>query len=147
MTRRHPIPTWFFALVVVRHRDRFLLIQERRHDQRWYLPAGRVEPAERLVDAAIRETLEESGVEIALDGVLQLQHTPSPRGTRVRVIFTGHPIGGTAGPTSDSLDARFVSPEEAATLPLRSPQVLRWLTLARRGDVVAPLEILGAEPG
>src|SRR4051812_25175444 len=64
---REPIPTWFFALVVVRKGDRFLLVQEHEHGQLWYLPAGRVEPGEGLCAAALRETLEESGVPVVLE--------------------------------------------------------------------------------
>jgi phosphatase NudJ len=40
---REPIPTWYFALVVVVSGDRFLRVHERKHGQLWYLPAGRVE--------------------------------------------------------------------------------------------------------
>jgi len=39
---REPIQTWYFALVVVRLQHRFLLVHERKHGQKWYLPAGRV---------------------------------------------------------------------------------------------------------
>jgi phosphatase NudJ len=67
---RAPIPTWFFALVVVRQGDRFLLVHEAKHGQGWCVPAGRVEPGESLFDAAVRETLEETGVPVVLDGVL-----------------------------------------------------------------------------
>lgn len=144
---REAIPTWFFSLVVVRARGRFLVIQERRHAQLWYLPAGRAEPGEHLIDAAVRETLEESGVEIALDGVLRIQHTPSVSAARVRAVFVGHPIGGAAGPTRDSLDARFVSLSEAHTLPLRSSEVIRWIRLVHEGAPIAPLQILGDEHG
>jgi phosphatase NudJ len=31
MMARSAIPTWFFALVVVRKGDRFLVVQERKH--------------------------------------------------------------------------------------------------------------------
>src|SRR5687768_8234225 len=88
---REPIPTWFFALVVVRLGPRYLLVHERKHGQLWYLPAGRVEPGETLEDGARRETLEETGVPVVLDGVLRVEHSPSPDGTRVRVIYVGHP--------------------------------------------------------
>jgi hypothetical protein len=33
---REPLPTWFFVLVVVRKDDKFLLIQEQKHNQTWY---------------------------------------------------------------------------------------------------------------
>ena len=32
---RNPIPTWFFALVVVRKGERFLLVHEAKHGQGW----------------------------------------------------------------------------------------------------------------
>jgi len=67
-----PIPTWFFAVVVVRRADRFLLVRERKHGQTWYLPAGRVEPGETLSAAACRETMQEAGIAITLTGVLRI---------------------------------------------------------------------------
>lgn len=69
---REPIPTYCFALVVVRLGRRFLLVHERKHGQGWYLPAGRVEPGESFEAAALRETLEESGVPVVLEGVLRV---------------------------------------------------------------------------
>src|SRR5207244_8580287 len=89
---RDPIPTWFFALVVVRKGDRFLLVHERKHGQLWYLPAGRVEPGETLADGALRETLEETGVRVRLEGILRVEHSPSPNGARCRVFFTASPV-------------------------------------------------------
>jgi phosphatase NudJ len=37
--QRVAIPTWFFAVVVVRFGPRFLFVHERKHGQGWYLPA------------------------------------------------------------------------------------------------------------
>lgn len=45
------------------------MVQEAKHGQGWYLPAGRVEPREELAQAAMRETLEETGVPVVLDFV------------------------------------------------------------------------------
>jgi 8-oxo-dGTP pyrophosphatase MutT (NUDIX family) len=67
---REPIPTWSFALVLVRLSRRFLLVHERKHGQLWYLPAGRVEPGETFAAAAHRETREEAGIDIVLEGVV-----------------------------------------------------------------------------
>ncbi|MCA9712212.1 MAG: NUDIX domain-containing protein, partial [Myxococcales bacterium] len=69
---RVPLPTWTFALVVVRLGPRFLLVHERKHGGGWYLPAGRVEPGETIAAAAIRETREEAGIPIVLDGILRV---------------------------------------------------------------------------
>ena len=68
---KKPIESWMFALVVVRKGNRFLLVHERKHGQRWYLPAGRVEFGETFPEAAKREVMEEAGVPISLDGILR----------------------------------------------------------------------------
>lgn len=44
-----PIPTWYFALTVVRRENQFVLVHERKHGQLWYLPAGRVELGEKAL--------------------------------------------------------------------------------------------------
>src|SRR5438128_3883572 len=93
---RAAIPTWFFAVVVVRKGDRFLLVHERKHGQGWYLPAGRVEPGETIAAAAIRETREEAGIPIELEGVLRIEHSPQPDGgVRCRVFFVARPADDT----------------------------------------------------
>src|SRR3954471_2263586 len=97
-TTRSPIPTWYFALVVVRRGHRFLLTQERKYGSTWSIPGGRVEPGESLADAAVREGREATGVPIRLDGILRVEHSPGPAGahdTRMRILFTGTPIDDT----------------------------------------------------
>lgn len=146
---RDPIPTWYFALVVVRQGDRFLLVQERKHGQRWYLPAGRVEPGETLADGAVRETLEESGLPVELDGVLRVEHSPGPDGTaRCRVFFTAHPVDDTpplSAPNEHSLEARRVTLAELDGLELRHPEVREVLVYVAGGGAVSPLWVLVAE--
>lgn len=147
---RDPIPTWFFVLVVVRHGDRFLLVHERKHGQGWYLPAGRVEPGEDLAQAARRETLEEAGVEIELEGILRIEHTPLPDGTaRVRVLFVARPTSPAPLPKrvadEESLGARWVALDELGQYPLRGAEVERILRHAASGRAMMPLSILTAE--
>ena len=146
---RDPIPVWCFALVVVRREDRFLVIQERKHGQLWYLPGGSVEPGERIVDAAVRESLEESGVPVALDGILRIEHTPRPDGTaRMRVIFVAHPVDDTppkAEPDADTLGAAWVTLDELARLPLRGAEVRELFSYVARGGAVHPLDLLVRE--
>lgn len=146
MSKRSPIPTWFFALVVVRDDDgKFLVVQEKKHGQSWYLPAGRVEPGEMLIEGAIRETLEESGVKVKLDGIVRFEHSPTLNATRVRVIFHAHPVGGNVGPTEDSLNARFVTLEELKSLPMRGEEVQRIFEHVDTCDALAPLSLLAHE--
>src|SRR5690606_10542082 len=107
-----PIPTYLFALVVVRRGGRFLVVHEAKHGQRWYLPAGRVEPGEPLFDGARREVLEETGIPVELTGVLRIEHTAYPEMTRVRVFFTAEPVDDRppkSRPDEHSLAARWVT--------------------------------------
>lgn len=146
---REPLPTWFFVLVVVRKGDRFLLVQERKHGQLWYLPAGRVEPGERLADAAHRETREEAGIAIDLGGIYQVQHTPFPDGTcRVRVVFGATPRDDAppkSAPDEHSLQAGWFTLSEMAELPLRGTEVARLFEAVAGGAPVHPLALLADE--
>lgn len=145
---RSPIPTWFFALVVVRREDRFLLVQETKHDQLWYLPAGRVEPGESLADAALRETLEEAGVPIRLTGILSVEHTPRTDSARVRIAFLAEPVDGTPPKSradEHSLQAAWVTLSELGRHPLRSLDARRLMQRAEAGVHIAPIELLRSE--
>ena len=145
---RDPIPTWYFAVVVVRHRDRFLLVQERKHGQRWYLPAGRAEPGESLAEAAARETLEESGVRVRLTGVLRVEHSPSPRRARLRAVYLAEPSGDTKTkqePDDESLRAEWVSLSELDQYEMRGPEVEQLLRYVANGGKCSPLDIIQEE--
>lgn len=145
---RKAIPSWFFSVVVVRLGARFLLVHEKKHGQQWYLPAGRVEPGETFADAAIRETLEEAGVPIVLDGVLRVEHRPSVDGTRMRVIFVAHPADDTppkSVPDEDSLEAKWLTIDEMRSLPLRGDDVVALFSMVERGAAVYPMSLFGPE--
>src|SRR3954463_2024417 len=113
---RDAISTWFFVLVVVRLGDRFLLVHERKHGQGFYLPAGRVEPGESLIEAAKRETMEEAGIPIDIEHIVRVEPSPQPGGSaRVRVIFVPRPLDGRPPksiPDEESLGAGWFGLEE-----------------------------------
>jgi phosphatase NudJ len=146
---KDPIHTWFFALCVVRKGDQYLLVEERKHGNAWYLPGGRVEPGETLMDAAIRETLEESGVPVELEGVLRVEHTPRPeRQARVRVVFIARPVDDTppkSEPDEHTLSARWVSLTQLEELTVRGPDVERYLRFVEGGAAIGPLSMIGFE--
>lgn len=145
---RTPLPTWSFAVVLVKLGPRFLLVHERKHGQLWYLPAGRVENGETFAEAAIRETLEETGVPVELEGILRIEHTPSQLNNRFRVIFLARPAGDTppkSAPDEHSLEARWVTLSELRKLPLRGPDVEMLCDDVLAGAQVFPLSVLGLE--
>lgn len=134
--------TTLVVLTVVAHQGRYLVVEER--DGTFYLPAGRVEPGENLVAAAVRETAEEAGMMIGLRGLLGFDHEwvggPSPH-AKLRFAFVGYPA--LLGPPKRAADrhsrgARWASPEEIATLPLRHAEVLTWIERHRRATALLP---------
>jgi len=146
---RDPIPTWFFVLVVVRHGDRFLLVQEAKPGEPWYLPAGRVEPGETLLAAAERECIEEAGIPITVDGLLRVEHTPLSGGSaRVRVILAARPrAAATPKRTADaeSLGADWYTLADMQHIDLRADEVFSYCEHVARGGTVFPLAVLSSE--
>jgi phosphatase NudJ len=139
------VNTYTFVLVVVQHEGRFVLVQEAKHGNSWYLPAGRVETLESLKHAALRETREEAGIDVELTGVLRVQHTAQPDGTaRLRVWFAARPLQPNAPlkavADKESLQARWVTLDEARALDLRGDDVVEALT-----SPVHPLSLLSHE--
>jgi len=145
---REPIPTWCFALVVVRRGDKFLLVHEVKHGQLWYVPAGRVEPGETFAMAAVRETLEEGGIPIRLVGVIRVEHSPQDHGARMRVIFLGEPTDETppkSVPDAESLEAAWVGVDELSGYALRGDDVRELFEYVAGGGAVYPMAVLQRE--
>lgn len=145
---REPIPTWCFALVVVRKGDRFLLVQESKHGQPWYLPAGRVEAGESFAVAAVRETREEAGIPVRVTGVIRIEYSPSPAGARMRVIFLAEPTDDTppkTEPDDESLGAAWVALADLADYALRGPEVVELFAYVAAGGTIHPLAVLQPE--
>lgn len=143
---RAPIPTWYFALVVVRRGHRFLLTQEKKYGSTWSIPGGRVEPGENLVDAAVREVHEETGVPVRIDGILRVEHSPREENVRMRVLFTGTPIDDTEPKTTaddESLGAAWLTLEEIRGRKLRGAELRALLESVEGGRQVFPLDLLG----
>ncbi|WP_146652284.1 NUDIX domain-containing protein [Labilithrix luteola] len=121
-------PATLVVLVIVTHQGRYLVVQE--HDGSWYLPAGRVEHGESLLDAAVRETAEEAGIAVEPTGIIGLDQEWPNGGVRIRVCFEGRP---SADPTPKSaadehtLGARWVTKDELRTMRLRGVDVLAWV--------------------
>ena len=145
---REPIPTWFFVLVAVRKDNRYLLVHERKHGQLWYFPAGRVEPGEDFIEAAKRETLEESGIPIEVNGIIRIEHSPSAHNTRLRLIVYAEPVDDTppkSEPDDESLEAGWFTVDDMRKLPLRGTDVLEVFSYLDRGGAVVPSTILTNE--
>ncbi len=81
---------------VIPRSDHYLMVEE-DIDGAYFLnqPAGHLEDNETLVDAAIRETLEESAWHVEINGLVGVYRwkAPSSGATYIRVCFHGRAVG------------------------------------------------------
>ena len=79
---------------IIRNGNKILMVKEAKKKcyGQWNFPAGHVDEGEKITDAAIRETLEETGCKVKLTGVLPICSFDKPEGTRILVKFTADVI-------------------------------------------------------
>lgn len=125
------------VFVVVEHAGRVLIVRERKHGQKWYAPAGGVEPGESIAEAAIRETREEAGIAIEPLGILRVDQAWQPAETGLaawwRFVLRARPDGSLVPKSvadEHSLEARWVEPRELSRFELRHPEVIEIVDLA-----------------
>ncbi|WP_241505753.1 NUDIX hydrolase [Parahaliea mediterranea] len=145
-----PWPPHITVATVVQHQGRYLLVEERDKvtgARVFNQPAGHLEPGESLLDAARRETLEESGWEVELQGLLgwALFRAPSNGVTYYRTTFLARPLQQRSGAVLDAdiLATHWLNYGEilAKSARMRSPLVLAAVEQARSGTLY-PLDAL-----
>ncbi len=117
---------------IIEHAGRFLLVQERISGQSVYnQPAGHLEDNESLVDAVVRETLEETAWHFkpeAITGIYRWRH-PDNQESFIRVSFKGQTLYHDPDAELDDCIERilWLTAEEIRQQQerLRSPMVMR----------------------
>lgn len=97
------------AAIVLNDEGELLLIRGPKRG--WEMPGGQVELGESLAEAAIRETKEESGVDIEIVrfcGVFQ-----NVGRNICNTLFLARPVGGRPCATAESLESGYFPVEEA----------------------------------
>lgn len=97
------------ATIVLNEKREMLLIKGPRRG--WEMPGGQVEEGESLQEAAIRETKEESGIDVEMVkfcGIYQ-----NVEGSICNTLFLAKPVGGECTVSDESLEVGFFPIEEA----------------------------------
>ncbi|WP_405137607.1 NUDIX hydrolase [Nocardia sp. NBC_01388] len=110
-----------------------ILLQRRRDSGNWSLPGGIMEIGETLEECVVRETKEESGLDIEITGLLGIytdpEHVIAYADGEIRqefsVTFYGRVCGGQVAVSDESTEVRFVGLDEVADLPVHDTVRLR----------------------
>ncbi|MQY18709.1 NUDIX hydrolase [Nocardia macrotermitis] len=110
-----------------------VLMQRRGDSGNWSLPGGIMEVGETLSECAVRETREETGLDIEITGLLGIytapQHVIAYADGEVRqefaVIYYGRVTGGTVTVSHESTAVEFLTLDELESLPVHPTVRLR----------------------
>jgi len=127
----HPHTT---VATIVEQNQRFLMVEEKDNGQTVFnQPAGHLEKDESLFEAALRETLEETGWQVRLSAFLGTYHYVAPGSgiTYIRHCFIAEPLKQELNRSLDKdiIAAHWLGADEilAADFKARSPLVAKVL--------------------
>jgi ADP-ribose pyrophosphatase YjhB (NUDIX family) len=111
--------------VVVEQEGKVLLVRRRLEPHRgeWSLPAGFVDAGEAPDWTAVRECLEETGLEVEVTGLLDvISGREHPRGADIVIVYAARWVGGTPDPSDDVDQVAFFAPDELPQLAFRATE-------------------------
>lgn len=135
------------AVIVEDAQGRFLLVEEVSHGQVVFnQPAGHVEEGERIIDALLRETLEETGWQVEPEYFLGVYTYKAPANgvTYYRFCFSARALARVSRELDDGIiAAHWLTPEEIRQQSdkLRSPLVMQCIDDYRNGRRF-PLDVI-----
>jgi 8-oxo-dGTP pyrophosphatase MutT (NUDIX family) len=112
-----------------------ILLQRRRDTGQWALPMGKMEIGESPTECAVRETREETGVQVEVTGIVGIysdpRHIVAYTDGEVRqeyeVTLLARPVGGTPAANDEASDVGWFAPGELDGLDIH-PTMRRQIT-------------------
>lgn len=121
------------AIAVVFDEQKRILLNHRRDMDYWDLPGGEMELGELPTDAAIRETKEETGLDVSIERLLGVGITPE---NVLGFCFYCHVIGGVMAISDESDDVCFFDTDELPENLLPRKRALIQLALKDPQEIV-----------
>lgn len=122
-----------------------ILLIRRTDNGNWALPGGAIDLGESVAQAAVRETLEESGIECEVTGIVGIYSDPRhvilyTSNGEVRqefsIVLTARAIDGKPTPSSESSEVRWVPASEAVGYVMDRSMRIRINDFLVRGSPV-----------
>ena len=104
-----------------------LLMTRRTDNDNWAIPGGAIDLGESMVDAAVRETEEETGITCEVTGLSGIYTDPRhliryTSNEEVRqefsIVLVARPIGGEPTPSSESSEVHWIAPDAVSQLTM-----------------------------
>jgi ADP-ribose pyrophosphatase YjhB (NUDIX family) len=120
-------------VIVTDDQDRILLIRRTDNDN-WAVPGGAIDLGESLVQAAMRETKEESGIDCQITGISGIYTDPrhvilytsnGEARQEFSIVLTGRPVGGQLTTSSETSEVRWVPQAEVESYTMDRSMRLR----------------------
>jgi ADP-ribose pyrophosphatase YjhB (NUDIX family) len=100
--------------VFVLHEGKILLVRRTMHPQigKWSIPAGFVDQGENPKETAVREALEETNLQVEIEGLIDVYHNPPGQGgASIFIMYRAKLLGGSLQAGDDADAADFFSPD------------------------------------
>ena len=115
------------AAVLIEQAGRVLLVRRNGEPFRgfWSLPAGFINGGEDPAEAAARECLEETGLNVRVNEILDIiSGKEHPRGADFIIVYHAEVIGGKLKPDDDADAAEWFARENLPLLAFRATQII-----------------------
>ncbi|MFI9576053.1 NUDIX hydrolase [Microbispora rosea] len=120
--------------VVVTNDAGDILMIRRSDNGNWAVPGGAIDLGESLPQAAVRETLEETGIVCEITGLVGTYTDPrhvilytsnGEARQEFSIVLTARAVSGEPTPSSESIEVRWVPRDQVETLPMDRSMALR----------------------
>ena len=134
--------------VIVKQDNKVLMVQEAFGDVKgmWNFPAGHLDEGENIFAGAIREAKEETGYDVKLTGLINVQNSLYDNKHVIHIVFSAEIIGGEISyDSSEIMNVEFVEIDKLLNMTdneLRGGDSRRESLVKIKNDEILPLSVV-----